>query len=82
MVGDITPMSGALAVHITYYIKRPKTVKRKHPIVKPDLDNYDKAILDALNGLAYQDDAQIVRKLSEKCYDLHGRIVVELWTIE
>lgn len=41
------------------------------PTKKPDSDNVAKAVLDALNGLAYHDDAQIVslsvvKKYSEK----------------
>lgn len=31
----------------------------------PDLDNLEKPILDALNGIAYNDDKQIKRKYSE-----------------
>lgn len=30
------------------------------PTVKPDCDNLAKSILDSLNGLAYQDDKQVV----------------------
>lgn len=29
-------------------------------IYKPDIDNIAKLILDALNGIAYEDDAQVV----------------------
>uniref|UniRef100_A0A6M3IY95 Putative endodeoxyribonuclease n=1 Tax=viral metagenome TaxID=1070528 RepID=A0A6M3IY95_9ZZZZ len=29
------------------------------PITKPDLDNYIKTLLDALNGYAFRDDAQV-----------------------
>lgn len=38
------------------------------PAVKPDLDNLLKAILDALNGLAWYDDAQIVSITMDKEY--------------
>lgn len=38
------------------------------PVKRPDLDNIAKAVLDALNGLAYQDDSQIVRLVVEKYY--------------
>ena len=38
------------------------------PTIKPDVDNYLKAVLDALNGLAFEDDAQIVRTIAEKQY--------------
>ena len=36
---------------------------------KPDADNIAKAVLDALNGLAYKDDNQIVKLDVEKMYD-------------
>jgi Holliday junction resolvase RusA-like endonuclease len=38
------------------------------PTSKPDVDNYLKAVLDALNGLAFEDDSQIVRTVAEKQY--------------
>lgn len=38
------------------------------PTKKPDLDNMAKAVLDALNGVAYKDDCQIVTMLSKKNY--------------
>ena len=56
----------------------PKYVSRKtkdlmlnsrlFPTKKPDADNIIKVILDALNGVAYRDDAQICRVYIEKMY--------------
>ena len=40
----------------------------ERPTKKPDTDNIAKIILDALNGLAYHDDAQIVELNLIKCY--------------
>ena len=40
------------------------------PVVKPDIDNVAKAILDALNGVAFADDRQIVQVTCEKWYDI------------
>lgn len=38
------------------------------PTKKPDADNISKIILDALNGLAYYDDNQVVTLRIDKCY--------------
>lgn len=38
------------------------------PIVKPDCDNISKNILDALNGIAYPDDKQVVTLVIRKWY--------------
>lgn len=46
---------------------RPKRVESEPDDVKPDLDNVVKAVLDALNGVAYDDDAQVVSICAMKC---------------
>jgi Holliday junction resolvase RusA-like endonuclease len=38
------------------------------PKTRPDLDNYAKPILDALNGIVYKDDGQITELLLKKIY--------------
>lgn len=38
------------------------------PVVKPDCDNVCKIICDALNGIAWRDDAQVVKITVEKRY--------------
>jgi Holliday junction resolvase RusA-like endonuclease len=48
------PMTGP--VSLTYFVYRPRKVG--------DLDNYLKGLLDALKGIAFIDDAQVV--------ELHG----------
>lgn len=56
----------------------PKSVSKKRralmlegkelPLKKPDVDNIIKVVADALNGLAYHDDAQIVVATATKVY--------------
>lgn len=75
--GD-TPMDGQLLAKIYYGFRIPKSTPKKNipamlqkivrPTVKPDLDNLDKAVMDALNKVAYKDDSQIVAKVSKKHY--------------
>ena len=46
--------------------------------IKPDLDNIAKAVLDGLNGLAFDDDKQVVSLKVSKRYDHEARIEVEI----
>ena len=72
------PMDGQLLAKIFYGFPIPKSTPKKkipdmlarivRPTVKPDLDNLDKAVMDALNKVAYKDDSQIVAKVSKKHY--------------
>ena len=47
-----------------------------HPTKKPDADNIGKIVADALNGVAYQDDAQIILLQIRKTYSEEPRVVV------
>lgn len=38
---------------------RPKKLLQEPDVFKPDVDNIAKSVLDALNGVAWKDDAQI-----------------------
>lgn len=49
------------------------------PGKKPDYDNIGKIISDALNGIAYKDDAQIVDGRTIKLYSAIPSVVVEIW---
>lgn len=49
------------------------------PIKKPDIDNVCKVVADALNGVAYHDDTQIVSAEISKWY---GEPRVEVWIAE
>ena len=56
----------------------PKSVSKKKqkrmlegeisPLKKPDMDNIVKVVADALNGVAYHDDTQIVFTVAKKAY--------------
>lgn len=68
-VMGVPPLEGALRLTIKIYRSIPKSfskIKQKRainglirPTTKPDLDNYIK-IVDALNGVFWKDDSQIV----------------------
>ena len=48
------------------------------PDKKPDIDNILKAIFDALNGCAFEDDSQIVEVYAEKFYSEDPFVEVEI----
>jgi len=56
-------IKGPVQLDLKFFLKRPKSVSksRVYPTVKPDLDKCTRAILDALSGIVYRDDAQVVR---------------------
>ena len=72
------PFICAISVSINFEIVRPKSVDRDFPTVKPDLDNYTKAVLDALNTLIWKDDAQICSLKVAKSYSIKPSITVEI----
>lgn len=51
------------------------------PTKRPDLDNVSKIILDALNGIAYHDDAQIAILTASKLYANEPHVTVTVQEI-
>ena len=77
------PWEGALKLDLVFYLPRPKSLPKKvvHHIKKPDCDNLTKPIKDALKGLIYRDDSQVVLLSVRKLYDpMPGvSIFAEFW---
>lgn len=48
------------------------------PTTKPDGDNILKVVLDALNGLAYEDDRQVVKMGIIKVYGVNPGLMVQV----
>jgi crossover junction endodeoxyribonuclease RusA len=67
MAGE-QPYEGPIEIRASFYMPRPKSVKREHPTVKPDLDKLQRALLDALTSIVYRDDAQVVEIRASKHY--------------
>lgn len=75
-----------LAVMITACFSIPASMSKKDrqliedfklfPTKKPDADNIAKVICDALNGVAYGDDTQIVQLQVVKRYAEHPKVTV------
>ena len=71
-----------LELSVAAYFKIPKKKKAEmriggiRPTKKPDGDNILKAVADALNGVCYKDDKNIVKMSIEKFYSDVPRIEV------
>lgn len=76
--GPCRPFSGKILVDCVFYAPVPKSwpkAKREQALdgrlpfmSRPDIDNLVKLVLDALNGTAYEDDAQITGLSAQKVY--------------
>lgn len=83
-----TPMDGAISLTVRFILKPPVSMsqrKRPYPVKRPDLDNFQKGILDAGNGVLWKDDSQVVRVEAWKLYDWASRtprIEIELEAME
>ena len=76
--GKKLPADCYVAVSIRAVFEIPKSYSKKRkencangierPAKKPDADNIIKAVLDALNGVAYEDDKQVVSVRCTKWY--------------
>jgi Holliday junction resolvase RusA-like endonuclease len=79
------PFEGPVECYLHVFVAAPKSwseKKRREAVgkslpvpSKPDIDNYFK-MLDALNGIVWNDDSQIVQGSFTKSYTLHPGIVV------
>ena len=77
-----TPHSLPTKITITFFMPRPKTVKRAWPSVAPDLDKLIRAVLDGLTGVAYEDDGQVVQIEAQKLYGASVGAEIRLETLK
>lgn len=89
---DRKPLEGAIYIDIVVNKEVPASASKKkkkemlegkiQPLVKPDVDNVAKSILDALNGIAYKDDKQIIGLSVQKFYSDETITLVKIKEME
>lgn len=62
------PLDCPVHVELTFFMSRPKSVKRLLPTVKPDLDKLVRSVLDAITGNVLSDDSRVVTLTAKKFY--------------
>ncbi len=81
-------LKGRISINIIAYLKIPKSTSKTKiqemlenkisPTKKPDVDNIAKSILDAMNGLVFEDDNQVSKISVEKRFALEEKAVIEV----
>jgi len=88
-VGD--PLSGAVSIIATFNVRIPKSwpKKKKERLrgrfcvqKRGDLDNYVKLLADALNGIIWEDDSQIVEIFAAKVWSDEGSILLKVQEVD
>ncbi len=87
MMGS-APLDGALNVCVCVHLPIPRGWSRKKtaaaklgevlPTARPDIDNFIKAALDGLNGVAFRDDSQVVCLSARKTYSASPRLEITI----
>lgn len=80
-------LEGNLNVEITAIFAPNKSETKKNKALqitgipynkKPDIDNICKEVLDALNGMAWNDDASVVKLSGEKRYGSEDKLIIKI----
>jgi len=63
-------MDQAILLNIDFLMPRPKSLPKKviEDVKRPDLDKLIRAVMDALTGIFYQDDSQVIHIFASKKY--------------
>ena len=85
-------LEGPIMIRLDLYFGIPKSRSKaarkrmqqglERPCKRPDIDNCMKSVSDALNGIAYKDDSQIVAAVIQKFWSYEPRAVVTIEELE
>jgi len=74
-----TQWEGPIGIRISFGIAAPIDTRHGYP-KSPDLDKLVRGVLDALTGVCYVDDSQVVKIEAEKIWN--SDTIIEVWRIE
>lgn len=69
-VGAGTLFTGPLILSVAFHMPRPKSLPKRvqHHTTRPDVDKATRCVLDALTGVLYADDGQVIELHVRKQY--------------
>jgi|SRR6266850_3262278 len=76
--GDLPAGNGVpMRVELEFYFDRPQSVKKwADKTTKPDIDKLARSILDALTGVAFEDDSQVTELRCVKAFGSPARVEI------
>jgi len=74
----------AVGVEMKFYFEKPPSIskKRQHISVKPDIDKICRSSIDAMTGVLWADDAQIIQLIASKHYGIPERAEIVVTNLE
>ena len=85
---SMSPYPQPVGVSLTLVVAKPRGAKGKnlpaHPVgyFKGDVDNIFKLVQDALNGVAYTDDRQVIQSFSNVIWGDESSTIIDVYTPE
>jgi len=79
------PSAGPIKLGLTFYFVPPRKPRHKvFPITRRigDIDKLERAVLDALTGVVYIDDSQVVKVEKVKSYFDESQVLIEVEEID
>lgn len=71
----VKPADGAIELEVAFFLARPLRLAKKGTpphLTRPDVDKLTRAVGDALTGICWHDDGQVVRLVASKAYAEQG----------
>ena len=86
------PIEGPINLEVKFSLPIPKSYTKKkkseclsdgsNHFIKPDLDNLEKSVMDAAEGVLYRNDSQICSKISSKRWAEEPLILLQIEPIK
>lgn len=79
MMGKLV-MEGAIFLVVEFYFERPKSLKKSaiYKITKPDCDKLVRSVCDAMSGIVFRDDSQVVQITCRKAFGSPARAEIQV----
>lgn len=74
----------AVELEMKFFFARPPSIKKSriHLVVKPDLDKICRSSIDAMTGILFADDAQVIKMTASKEYGIPERAEITVTNLE